>query len=274
MDISTLVLDGYVDRYANLAGCTLLLYDYLLTLDDERKPWSIGKVLFMISRYYSLIVTIAVNNYGRQSTKLNTWGRMSSELTYSLFWRFKWFRMPDSLDFQGIQFSHWQGWSGLITCMIVEKNFVINDSSTAAVWVILTRGNFSNYCYAIWIPRLAFDTLLCILALIRGFQLAKDESSVFESSTLPSGRILMKVLIRDCIGSYLILFTVYLTFLTIWSKNTNLIETCFSLSVAFESIVGTRTILRIRKVTTSGGPDVSTSMLYNGLLEGNLKIEL
>ncbi|KAJ3888813.1 hypothetical protein GG344DRAFT_67624 [Lentinula edodes] len=209
MDIFTFISDGYVDRYANLAGCTLLLYDYLLTLDDERKSWSIGKVLFIISRYYSLIVTIAVNNYGRQSTKLNTWGIMSLELTYSLFWRFKWFRMPDSLDFQGFQFSHWQGWSGLITCMIVEKNFVINDSSTAAVWVILTRGNFNNYCYAIWIPRLAFGTLLCILALIRGFQLAKDESSVFESSTLPSGRILMKVLIRDCIGSYLIVYGLF-----------------------------------------------------------------
>ncbi|KAJ4477748.1 hypothetical protein C8J55DRAFT_515419 [Lentinula edodes] len=68
MDISTFISDGYVDRYANLAGCTLLLYDYLLTLDDEiefiwRKSWSIGKVLFIISRYYSLIVTIAVNNY-------------------------------------------------------------------------------------------------------------------------------------------------------------------------------------------------------------------
>ncbi|KAH7881573.1 uncharacterized protein C8R40DRAFT_52862 [Lentinula edodes] len=269
MDIFTFISDGYVDRYANLAGCTLLLYDYLLTLDDEiefiwRKSWSIGKVLFIISRYYSLIVTIAVNNYA-------FFGGLSGSVSF--------------------QFSHWQGWSGLITCMIVETilqmrlyalyfldkrilslmivSFIVSSASTAAVWVILTRGNFStqlefpfclikmpDYCYAIWIPRLAFGTLLCILALIRGFQLAKDESSVFESSTLPSGRILMKVLIRDCIGSYLVLFTVYLTFLTIWLKNTNLIETCFSLSVAFESIVGTRTILSIRKVTTSGGPDV------------------
>ncbi|KAJ3918866.1 hypothetical protein F5877DRAFT_67042 [Lentinula edodes] len=228
MDIFTSISDGYVDRYANLAGCTLLLYDYLLTLDDERKSWSIGKVLFIISRYYSLIVTIAVNNYGRQSTKLNTWGRMSLELTYSLFWRFKWFRMPDSLDLQGFQFSHWQGWSGLITCMIVET---ILQMRLYALYFLDKR----------------------ILSLMI---LAKDESSVFESSTLPSGRILMKVLIRDCIGSYLVLFTVYLTFLTIWLKNTNLIETCFSLSVAFESIVGTRTILSIRKVTTSGGPDV------------------
>ncbi|KAJ3847418.1 hypothetical protein EV368DRAFT_69120 [Lentinula lateritia] len=63
MDISRIISDGYVDRYANLAGCTLLLYDYLVTLDDERKPWSIGKVLFIISRYDSLIITVAVNNH-------------------------------------------------------------------------------------------------------------------------------------------------------------------------------------------------------------------
>ncbi|KAJ3863355.1 hypothetical protein EV359DRAFT_64870 [Lentinula novae-zelandiae] len=207
MDIFTFISDSYVDRYANfvpmveaLQNLLIALLAIVLTLDDERKSWSIGKVLFIISRYYSLIVTVAINNYA-------FFGGLSGSGC--------------------IQFSHWQGWSGLITCMIVEKNFVINECKLH--WGTLT--------------------------------LAKDESSVFESSTLPSGRILMKVLIRDCIGSYLVLFTVYLTFLTIWSKNTNLIETCFSLSVAFESIVGTRTILSIRKVTTSGGPDVSTSMV-------------
>ncbi|GAW09130.1 hypothetical protein LENED_011262 [Lentinula edodes] len=159
--------------------------------------------------------------------------------------------------------------------MIVEMILqMLSSASTALVLGLMYSGGIStqietpfcltelpDYSYAVWIPRLAFDTFLCILALIRGFQLAKEESDDFESSTLPSGKHLMKVLIRDCIGSYLIMFAVYLTFLTIWAKNGNLFETCFNISVGFESIVGTRTILRIRKVTNNGGPDVSASFV-------------
>ncbi|KAJ3990794.1 hypothetical protein F5050DRAFT_1813453 [Lentinula boryana] len=59
---SVFVQDGYVTQYTN-SGSTLLFYDYLLTLDDEiefiwKKSWSIGKVLFIISRYYSLIAAV------------------------------------------------------------------------------------------------------------------------------------------------------------------------------------------------------------------------
>ncbi|KAJ3903694.1 hypothetical protein F5879DRAFT_137235 [Lentinula edodes] len=273
-DLSSVIEDGYVTRYANMAGSALLLFDYLLTLDDEiefiwQKSWSIGKGLFIISRYYSLIITVVVNNYV-------LFGHLSASVS--------------------IHYSYWQGWSGLFTCMIVEMilqmrlyalyfldkrilllmvvSFIVSSASTALVLGLMYSGGIStqietpfcltelpDYSYAVWIPRLAFDTFLCILALIRGFQLAKEESDDFESSTLPSGKHLMKVLIRDCIGSYLIMFAVYLTFLTIWAKNGNLFETCFNISVGFESIVGTRTILRIRKVTNNGGPDVSASFV-------------
>ncbi|KAJ4476539.1 hypothetical protein C8R41DRAFT_533652 [Lentinula lateritia] len=160
----------------------------------------------------------------------------------------------------------------ILSLMVVS--FIVSSASTALVLGLMYNGGIStqietpfcltelpDYSYAVWIPRLAFDTFLCILALIRGFQLAKDEGDSFDSSTLPSGKHLMKVLIRDSIGSYLIMFAVYLTFLTIWAKNGNLFETCFNISVGFESIVGTRTILRIRKVTNNGGPDVSASMV-------------
>ncbi|KAJ4467214.1 hypothetical protein J3R30DRAFT_3696617 [Lentinula aciculospora] len=74
MSSSTDILaDVYVTQYANctfavVAGGALLFYDYLLTLDDEieliwQRSWSIGKALYIISRYYSLIATVLVNNY-------------------------------------------------------------------------------------------------------------------------------------------------------------------------------------------------------------------
>ncbi|KAJ4467213.1 hypothetical protein J3R30DRAFT_3438455, partial [Lentinula aciculospora] len=189
----------------------------------------------------------------------------------------------------------WQGWSGLVTCMIVEiilqmrlyalyfldkrilslmvVSFVISSASTVSVLIIMFKGELSaqveipiclpslpTYSYAVWIPRLAFDTFLCILALLRGYQLAKDETGGLEY-TIPPGKHLMNVLIKDCIGSYLVMFAVYLTFLTIWAKNVNLYETCFNLSVGFDCIVGTRTILSIRRVIKDKGPGVSPSMM-------------
>ncbi|KAJ3751307.1 hypothetical protein DFH05DRAFT_180618 [Lentinula detonsa] len=251
-----ILIDGYVSRYANLAGGALLFYDYLLTLDDAvenpqiefiwKKQWSIGKALFIMSRYYPLIATVVVNNYV-----------LFGSLTTSV----------------SIQYGKWQGWSGLATCMLVETilqmrlyalyflnkkillwmviSFVVSSGSTALILVKLYIGHITvqpeipfclsilpAYCYAVWIPRLAFDTF-------------------FSEYTIPSGKHLITVLIKDCIGSYLMMFAIYLTFLTIWA---NLIETCFNLSVGFQSIVGTRTILGIRKVIQNDGSEVSPSM--------------
>ncbi|KAJ3785509.1 hypothetical protein GGU10DRAFT_354742 [Lentinula aff. detonsa] len=231
---SVFVQDGYVTQYTNLAGSTLLFYDYLLTLDDEiefiwKKSWSIGKVLFIISRYYSLIASVLINNMA-----------LFQSLTES----------------ECIRYYHWQAWSGLITCMIVEVilqmrlyalyfldkkiltlmvvSFIISSGSTASVLFTMFKSgpasiphnpevsfclpDLAIYCYAVWIPRLVFETFLCILALIRGYQFANKETGNPES-VLPSGKYLMRVLIRDCIGSYLVMFAVYLTFLIIWVEN-------------------------------------------------------
>ncbi|KAJ3843625.1 hypothetical protein F5878DRAFT_250641 [Lentinula raphanica] len=205
---AAILADGYVTQYANLAGSALLVYDYLLNLDDEiefiwKKSWSIGKVLFILSRYYSLLATAVVNNY---------------------------------VLFGGIQYSKFQAWSGLITCMLVEAilqmrlyalylldrrilllmsaGFMISSAGTASVLVLMWKGPHIH----VWIPRLTFDTFLCLLALIRGFQLTRDEYGGL-NPVIPAGEHLMKVLISDCVGSYLMMFAVYLTFLTIWAKN-------------------------------------------------------
>ncbi|KAJ3740344.1 hypothetical protein DFH05DRAFT_398094 [Lentinula detonsa] len=202
----------------------------------------------------------------------------------------------------GIRYYHWQAWSGLITCMIVEVilqmrlyalyfldkkiltlmvvSFIISSGSTASVLFTMFKSgpasiphnpevsfclpDLAIYCYAVWIPRLVFETFLCILALIRGYQFANKETGNPES-VLPSGKYLMRVLIRDCIGSYLVMFAVYLTFLIIWVENVHLTGTCFTLAVGLESIVGTRTILGIRKVTESSGPEISPSIVHDFL---------
>ncbi|KAL1941653.1 hypothetical protein VTO73DRAFT_7092 [Trametes versicolor] len=57
-------------RYAELASTVIILFDHLITLDQEinliwRAHWGLGKVLFLINRYYALVIVI-FNNYGQK----------------------------------------------------------------------------------------------------------------------------------------------------------------------------------------------------------------
>ncbi|KAF9560656.1 hypothetical protein CPC08DRAFT_818130 [Agrocybe pediades] len=56
-------------RYAHLAAGSMIVYDQLITFDQEvnliwRESFSIGKVLFLMIRYYALAVT-AFDFYGQ-----------------------------------------------------------------------------------------------------------------------------------------------------------------------------------------------------------------
>jgi hypothetical protein len=96
--MSSLIQDIYTSRYASLAAGSIIVYDHLLTLDNEfeliwTSSWSVGKVLFIINRYYSLI-SVIVNNYFLFGTNLTNSGCL--------------------------KFYHWQGWTGLIAVIIAE----------------------------------------------------------------------------------------------------------------------------------------------------------
>jgi hypothetical protein len=55
-----------------------------------------------------------------------------------------------------------------------------------------------DYLYAFWIPILAFESLLCGMALFRGFQAFRYRQSVFQS-----GQHLVTLLLRDSIVYFL-----------------------------------------------------------------------
>jgi len=247
----------YPSRYASLAASAIIVYDHLLTLDNEmeliwKSSWSIGKVLFIINRYYTLI-SVIVNNYALFGTTLTNSGCL--------------------------RFYHWQGWTGLIACMISETilqmrlyalyslnkkilglmvgSFLIASASAAAVLEIVLRqitavsirlpGLSSciiatsppSYFYAFWIPCLAFESLLCALALVRGFQTYRDGGS-------PSQSKLVRLLIRDSVCYYMVMFATYLTCLLIWIVNIDLLEVPIGFTIAFSCVLGNRVILNVR----------------------------
>ncbi|KAJ3918862.1 hypothetical protein F5877DRAFT_67038 [Lentinula edodes] len=184
--------DIEVIQLTNLAAGTVIIYDHLLTLNDEFEHiWA-----WIISTKFVVNGKGSVHN---QSLLLTHRHGCNQQLRSTIF--------------RGFRYFHWEGGGGLITCVITES-FVLSIASQGAVVgvafkdvraykdteTLLCVPLLPTFSYSFWIPRLAFETVLCILALIRGFQLQKDEIG----DTHWSGNDLMKMLIRDSIGYYIV----------------------------------------------------------------------
>lgn len=89
---------------------------------------------------------------------------------------------------------------------------------------------------------MVYESLLCGLALFRGFQTFQSSASPFRS-----GKYLVSILIRDSILYFLIMFATYLTNLLVWIvAPVNLTEIPVGFSVALSSIMGSRIIINMR----------------------------
>jgi len=250
-------------RCSELASSTIVVLDHLITFDQEvdliwNAHWSIGKVLFIINRYYTLC-SVVFNNY-------------------ALF-------TPTLTDSFCLQWFQWQGWTGLIACMIgqiilqvrlyalyyLNKKilalmviwFIAATVSSAVVMgttlaVLGARShiipgipfcvpfNVPRHLYAFWIPIIAFESLLCGMALYRGFQgiNTRDGSG---SGLFRSGRRLVNILVRDSIIFFLVVFAAYATnFLILVFGNDKLIEIPLGFSITMSCVMGNRLILNVR----------------------------
>lgn len=247
-------------RYAQLASGTIIMYDHLVTFGDEveliwKSSWTLGKILFILNRYYPLIAAI-VN-------------------TYAIFF-------PRLTNTFCLRYFQWQGWTGLLTCMFPEiilqmriyalyslnrkvlilivAGFICASTASAVVMgkalsqitaiaahpipglVSCVPAGVPKHFFAFWIPILVYESLLCGLALFRGFQTFQSSASPFRS-----GKYLVSILIRDSILYFLIMFATYLTNLLVWIvAPVNLTEIPVGFSVALSSIMGSRIIINMR----------------------------
>ncbi|KAJ7429739.1 hypothetical protein B0H11DRAFT_2211908 [Mycena galericulata] len=284
--------------YSSVASSAIIIFDHLITLDEEieliwvrlmrtqqrttdpfvqRSSWSMGKVLFVIvgypfsscprttpdltlkNRYYTLI-SLIINNYALFS--------------------------PTLTDSVSLRFFHWQGWTGLIACMIAEVilqmrlyalyflnkkvlalmvvTFLASSASSAVIMGKALSGlaarshpilGMPTFCYpvattvpsyffAFWIPIIAFESLLCGLALYRGFQTFRASGTLFQS-----GRHLVSILIRDSVLYFLVMFATYFTNMLVWlSAGPNRLEIPITFSIALSCCLGNRLILNVREV--------------------------
>ncbi|THU86307.1 hypothetical protein K435DRAFT_368979 [Dendrothele bispora CBS 962.96] len=258
--IITGVRDVYSLRYSELASSTIVVFDHLITLDDEielvwKSSWSIGKMLFIINRYYTLASVIANN-------RVLFGPALSTDVS--------------------LHFFRWQGWTGLFAAMIAEiilqmrlyalyfldkkvlrmmvAAFIATSATSAAIMgVVLSKitvavvplpviGPFCapvkvpDYFYTFWIPILSFETLLCFMAITKGIQTFRTSGPLFRQ-----GRQLVGILIRDSIVYFFVMFATYLTCLLVWVLGTrDMLEIPIGFSVAMSCVLGNRVILNVR----------------------------
>lgn len=250
-------------RYSELASSVIIIYDHLVTLDQEveliwKSGWSFGKLLFLLNRYYTLFAVV-FNNYVLFSNEL------TRELCVS------WFR--------------WQGVSGIIAFTLSElilqlrlyalyglnkKVMALMGTVFAAAFVssatimglalsrievtVLTLFDYSfcaplnlaqiTYFYAFWIPIIICESLLCALVLARALNGWKRKSTL-----LAAGRELVAVLVRDSVVYFLVLFAVYLTNTVIFVGGDVIkTEAAVNYAVSMSCVMGSRLCLNVRGV--------------------------
>lgn len=261
--------DAQTTRYAQLSACSIILFDHLITLNDEvsliwDSGWSPGKIIFLINRYYNLggaIFTI-----------------------YALF-------LATKTDDFCLRTYQWQGWNGILAFMMAEAIlqlriyalyslnkklltvmlFFYFACSTCSAWIvfgelssisimtappaILSASVDGSFCstllprgiFRYWIPMLSFECLLCVLALFQGFRRFRSDSSIFRS-----GKRLVSSLIRDSIIYFLLIFATYLTCLLVWAfARQTFIEVPIGFSVTMSCVLANRVMLNCRKISKS-----------------------
>ncbi|KAI0371864.1 hypothetical protein BV20DRAFT_940904 [Pilatotrama ljubarskyi] len=239
-------------RYAELASTVIILFDHVITLDQEHSSWSLGKVLFLMNRYYALCIVICLS----------------------------WFR--------------WQGWTGVITFIVAElilqlrlyalyfrdkrvlacmlticlgaaasSAFVMGDALAHITSVAVTLPSGSTVCvptglpshfYAFWIPMLVSESVLCGLALFRGFQSYSPGSTVFQS-----GKRIIEILVRDSLFYFVIIFATYLTNTIIFfTRPDSEVEISIGFAVALSVVMANRLCLNVRGYIRAENASLST----------------
>ncbi|EPQ50397.1 hypothetical protein GLOTRDRAFT_133950 [Gloeophyllum trabeum ATCC 11539] len=265
-------------RYAELASSTIVIYDHLITLDQEidliwKASWTPGKVLFLTNRYY-VLASVIFNNYVLFTTHLS-----DSDFSFNR-------SHMHSLSLHGnscVKWFRWQGTTGLLVSMIAEiilqlrlyalyhlnrrvlvlmcGAFLVSAGTAAVIMgTVLARisahsglipglpfcipVNVPSWFYTFWIPTLGFESLLCALALFRAFKDFRSRTSLFQS-----GRHIVKILIRDSVIYYLIMFATYFTNLIIFlTGNVGVLESGIGFAVTMSCVMGSRLCLNIRDV--------------------------
>ncbi|OCH89453.1 hypothetical protein OBBRIDRAFT_835775 [Obba rivulosa] len=234
-------------RYSELASSTIIVFDHLLTLDQEieliwNSPWSIGKCLFLMTRYYTL-VTVIFNNYALFSPHLNNTLRLYA--LYSL--------NKKVLIFMGVTFLLCAAASATIMGMVLAQIQAVFNEIPGVPFCVAT--DVPADFFAFWIPMLVSESVLCGLALYRGMENYRRGGTLYQS-----GRHLFQILVRDSAFYFVVVFATYFTNALIFTLGSELeVEIPIGFAVALSCVMSNRLCLNVRGMVREDAASVHTA---------------
>ncbi|KAI0659104.1 hypothetical protein C8Q70DRAFT_916437 [Cubamyces menziesii] len=242
-------------RYAELSSTVIILFDHIITLDQEHSHWSLGKVLFLVNRYYALCIVICLSWF-----KWQGWTGVVTFVIAELILQLRLY----ALYFRDRR---------VLACMVsvclgaaASSAYVVGHGLSHITSVAVTLPHTrSTVCvpsglpgdfYAFWIPMLISESVLCGLALFRGFQSYRPGSNVFQS-----GRRIIEILVRDSLSYFVIIFATYLVnailFLT---RPDSEVEIPIGFAVALSVVMSNRLCLNVRGYIRAERASLVTSL--------------
>jgi len=247
-------------RNSHVACAGLVLYEHFLQLGDEvelfwKKQWSIGKVLFLMNRYFNLVVLIA-------SAVVMTWPRPSAQLCdrYNLNWHNIAMALQVLLTHVILAHRLYAMYGNRRKILIflggvvfIEGLYILMVKFTAAFSLFGNTAVSTNelfpgyyfcavhiYCHcllAIYIAILVVETIFLSMALYKAWLHRPSQG----------GSRLMQELTRDSVFYFFMTFWVYLVNLVFWEvSQMPLNALAFPYSLAFSSIFVNRLLIAVR----------------------------
>ncbi|KAJ7319419.1 hypothetical protein DFH08DRAFT_1035216 [Mycena albidolilacea] len=255
--------DFQAARLAQLTSGVIIIFDHIITLDDELCGFKIQHWISHLQlKGYHWIASTAMHLLVPPSVP-----------------------PPMIQNFikivVGTHYLQWQNWTGLVACMIGQvilqmrlyalyslnkkvlvlmmSMFIISSATSAAIMgmalsefiavahplpdtTICIPVGFPTYYFTIWIPITIFETLLCGLAFYRGFQTFHTSASVYQPA-----QQLFVILIRDSVVYFVVMLAIYFTIMVFCA--TTFTGTLFQIpiifSVTFSCSLISRMILNI-----------------------------
>ncbi|KAF9547859.1 hypothetical protein CPC08DRAFT_358915 [Agrocybe pediades] len=270
--------DVQVTRFTVLSACCFLIYEHLITFDEEvNLIWvsklarmSLGKVLFLLNRYFGLFAVLCAL-YGSLSGSVTdavsfqyqlgkTWGLVAFTILGEAILQ---------LRIYALYINHKYLIAFMVTCFVVSISLSsvvygvsgVHMHGFEAFAVVLPNGErFCSakytdvkYLYTAFIPPLAFETFLFILALLRGLQTRRSRSAARSLTAFGGGarKRLADVLFRDSVIYFVLICAAYFVTLMLFQfAPAFLKETSAFFLIFLTCTMSNRLILSIRSTAS------------------------
>ncbi|KAJ6558562.1 hypothetical protein DFH09DRAFT_534632 [Mycena vulgaris] len=257
MDSAIHLLESFQStRLAAVGSATILLYDHLITIDQEidlvwRRDWSFLKCVFIFHRYLGfvcviieLFVTLNPNVSDQVSTfsfHWEMWGYsvvvLTSELVL-LLWIFVLYNKNlRILAFLGVLFLA----ESLSLVVILAKSFARLQITARLIpgFTFCSLLNEPQFFYWYWLPVLVYNSAILALFIAKG-------TETFRSSHVPHVSLLHDVYRRSFIN-FLAIFVAYLLCCVLWlTADFSLGQIPVGFALSFSITNSTRLLINIR----------------------------